>query len=563
MTESLRLASVALGFPLFAGLFGWSVLGRVTALDREERFAASWGVGFAFLAACRFLAFAFHVPTTTFALATLALAIVLTALCHKRQSEISYPWTLAAGFGLAYLHLVGVSALLPVFRGSLWYFDWWMHYDAALVFLGDRTTEVVWANGYTLASRTPLFNLTASSVMALAGHDFATYQLASALPSFAFVAPVFLLLRDRYGRRAARLALLLAPLNLWMLHNAWFTWPKMLTAYYLLLGLHLYLRSLRARLTDPAAAGQFFVGCGVCATLGYLTHQVAAVYALPLLLHAGFVGIRRRNYRPRLAECAAVGFAGLLLAPWYGWLAVSLGGGKITGSTPVTLGDERAVFRLLDVVWWMTVNTLTSWLPWNVARAVAEGWGGAGLYWAITSVYFSQFTGALTLSLTAFLLWRGWQGWRRKGGEPSPQPTAPREGVVIALFAGLGYAGAAFLHPGIMDHGIAHSAAFPTAVLLTALAWGVLSRASVTTGLLVSAGIVAEFLFLFWSHCWLLARAPEVLEGLPGNAVYKEESRLVFLNDLLGQGQFVAVAATLAIQAVLIMGIVRWWRSQE
>ena len=112
-----------------------------------------------------------------------------------------------------------------------------------------------------MASRTPLFNLASAFVMGIAGHGFDIYQLASALTNICFVLSLFLLLRDLFGRRAAWLALLLAPLNLWMLHNAWFTWPKMLATYYLVFALHFYLQSMRhCRGIDPRRAASYFVG---------------------------------------------------------------------------------------------------------------------------------------------------------------------------------------------------------------------------------------------------------------------------------------------------------------
>ena len=49
------------------------------------------------------------------------------------------------------------------------------------------------------------------------------------------------------------LLLLLGPLNLWLLHGAWVPWPKMLTAYFLVLALHFYLRWLGSQGAGPAA----------------------------------------------------------------------------------------------------------------------------------------------------------------------------------------------------------------------------------------------------------------------------------------------------------------------
>src|SRR5436309_3837887 len=58
----LAMAGAALGFPALCFLFGWSLLGRFARLDAEERFAASWGVGFAVLAVSQFVAFVVDFP---------------------------------------------------------------------------------------------------------------------------------------------------------------------------------------------------------------------------------------------------------------------------------------------------------------------------------------------------------------------------------------------------------------------------------------------------------------------------------------------------------------------
>ena len=310
--------------------------------------------------------------------------------------------------------------------------------------------------------------------------------------------------------------------------------------------------------------------------LGYLTHQVALVYLLPLLLHLAVVAVRNRNYRPHLGErWRRCGRRRWLVAAgaWYLWLASNLGLDKIVGSTPVTLGDSSAKFHLKKIF-------VSGFRRTRSIRSARTNFEGPAAYWpptfeevytVLTTFYFSLLTGALTLSLTVFLLGRfGYRLvagvgrlWRRPrsptptveaapsretaAGYPRPGTAAPsrprwgsgtvaREWSAVWLCAVCGCFGAAFLHPGIMNHGIAHSAAFPTVVLVVGLAWGVLSRRSPAVGIAVCTGFVAEFLAMFWSHVWLLNFRPEVLEELPGNESYKESANIYFLNDMLGYG---------------------------
>jgi hypothetical protein len=563
---AVEAVGIAIGFPLVAHLFGASVLGRAADLDDDERFAAGWGVSFAFLAFGQFIGFALQLPPGPFALGKVLIMLLVIAWCRPWRFCAARP--LKLGFGLVYAHLVCIQALLPNYRGGNWAYDWWMHYDEALIFAGQQSPDTVWLDSYTLASRTPLFNLTTASVMSLAGWDFAVYQLASVLPSCVFVLPLYLVLRNLFDRRSGYLAVSLAALNVWMLHNAWFTWPKMLAAYYVLLSLHFYLKSVRMRESDALIASRRCLYSVACAALGYMTHQVAVVYFLPLLLHAGILALRNRAFRPRLWEVLAAIVAGaFLIAPWYGWLMTRFGAHEITSATPATAMNPHATLRFKHVFHWTTVNTLQSLFPCQLAAAVYPGpLTFTTLYRGITTLYFSLLPGVLTLSLTLFLGYAllRWS-WRKLvpggGGDITTSgPRHRREWAAVWLFALLGYAGAALLHPNVYGHGIAHSAAFPTAVLVTGLAWGLLSRAPRRIAMVVYVGIVAEFLLIFWSHWWLLNYRPEVLEDLPGNAL-QSGAPIRFLSETLPAAQRLFLGGAMLIQAALASFLVRAWRT--
>jgi hypothetical protein len=590
MALALRIAGVAVGFPLVTWAFGSAVVGRFTRLDREERFAASFGVGIAAAALCAFIAFVLHAPQPLFNLAAVALMLGFALWCRltteKRADDGAAPlWPLAAVFVLAYLHLVCIQALLPAYRGSYWFFDWWMHYNEAQIFVGDEAVDTTWANGYTVASRTPLFNLATAFVMGTASHGFDTYQLASALTNICFVLSLYLLLRDLFGRRAAWLALLLAPLNVWMLHNAWFTWPKMLAAYYLILALHFYLRSLRLRAADPARAGSYFVCFGFAALLAYMTHQSTMFYVLPLLAHAAFMAWRDRAFIPWPHELLACAL--LVLAAggaWYGWLARTLGTDKILHSTPVSLSDDKATFSPAAIATWMGYDMGASVVPVGIgesfltsvpADADAPRWsvkvsGGdprwflgppslVELHRGVTQLYFSLLTGAVTLSLTAFLLVVTVRRLRRGPKLPASktEPAGWAAWSAVWLFLIGGTLGGAFLHPGKIPWGIAHSAVFPTALVLAALAWGLLSRASQKVALLVCCGMVLEFVLMFWSHLWLLFHDPAILEpGASTDALYDPD--VTALNKALGGCDELFIVGAVVIQAALIGLLLVW-----
>ncbi len=119
------------------------------------------------------------------------------------------------------------------------------------------------------------------------------------------------------------------------------------------------------------------------------------------------------------------------------------------------------------------------------------------------------------------------------------------------VFLVLGTLGGAFLHPGHIPWGIAHSAVFPSAVILAALGWGVLSRASPRIRVLVVAGMAVEFLLMFWGHWWYLFHNPEILEDGAGERGIRSQT-VRFLNECLGNADVFFLIGAIAVQALLV-----------
>src|ERR1700722_2335318 len=94
----LRILLVALAFPLATFVFGWAILPRSPRLDREERFAAAWGVGIGVLAASQFVAFVTAADQTLFNACVLALMLAVAVFClwdarrSPRTDAPGSPW---------------------------------------------------------------------------------------------------------------------------------------------------------------------------------------------------------------------------------------------------------------------------------------------------------------------------------------------------------------------------------------------------------------------------------------------------------------------------------------
>jgi hypothetical protein len=173
---------------------------------------------------------------------------------------------------------------------------------------------------YNFSSRGPLPGLGSTPIVLLSGghppaelpempwapfdfQGFMAYRIA--MMTFACTAFVALwdLVRRLAGRGAARFAVLLAATSPFLIHEVWFTWPKMLAAAFVLMaGICIITRR-------PLQAG-------LLAGLGYLMHPVAllSLPALGLLALFSLRGVRWNAPRIIPAVLFVVGIAGFLIA---------------------------------------------------------------------------------------------------------------------------------------------------------------------------------------------------------------------------------------------------------
>lgn len=174
---------------------------------------------------------------------------------------------------------------------------------------------------YDFSSRGPLPGLASTPIALLAGgkppatlpeqpwapfdpQGFMAYRIAMmALACTAFVS-LWDLVRRLAGEGAARLGLLLAATTPFLLHEVWFTWPKLLAASLVLLA---GICVIEAR---PLRAG-LLVG------VGYLMHPVALL-SLPVLALLALWPLRQRAWlRPRLGRLALLALGvGAFLVGW-------------------------------------------------------------------------------------------------------------------------------------------------------------------------------------------------------------------------------------------------------
>lgn len=325
-------------------IFAAVVLGGGAALAPVRNMADSleaWCTGIAWALGTTalgvFAVFAMGLPNGWFSVPLLMIGLV--AVIRRRRvaglaadpavREAFWCWTLLSLWGLALL------ACVFSFSGGVWMGDWEEHYQRPLLHLRLRAEDAEFRQLFTLPARPPLANLADAALLWLTDASFARHQVFMfLLNSLAFL-PAALFCRTLGGGRAstAWMAWMLM-LNPLFLQNATYPWTKLITAFFVLTGLHVLL-------ARPAVS-QRTVGGFALLMLGVLTHYSACVWLL-VFAAAWILGQRARWIERGFwtANLKAALAGGLLLLPWIGYTLTHYGWGATLGSnTTVRTGSE-------------------------------------------------------------------------------------------------------------------------------------------------------------------------------------------------------------------------------
>lgn len=97
-------------------------------------------------------------------------------------------------------------------------------------------------------------------------HGYWLFRLVAALLSSIFLLPAYLLARRFFDDKVARLSLLFLSVNVYIIVNIVFTWPKLLMAYFLLTAFYF------------VAEQRYYLMSGGLLGLAYLSHPLAALF---------------------------------------------------------------------------------------------------------------------------------------------------------------------------------------------------------------------------------------------------------------------------------------------
>lgn len=271
---------------------------------------------------------------------------------HSPEPNRSRVLAVIAG---AALLAVGLEATMPHFGIANLYYDWWEHFDLARFYSTVSDLGRHYQDGYTVTSRTPVFNLVTSLGLTVFGDRFSVFQVGTAAVAWLWVLPAMLLARRFLHDHVLGLVAVLSMSPLLLVATT-YSWPKGLVAFFALLALDRFF-ALRQKASAEAApeAVQF----GLAAGLTLMTHEGFVGYLLPLFALLLWDCRRSRHrWSPLLLACLTSAFVAL---PWYAWAVAQYGlrGGLIGYPVP---GYASPILWLLDHI----VTLVSSAVPITV-----------------------------------------------------------------------------------------------------------------------------------------------------------------------------------------------------
>jgi hypothetical protein len=389
-----------------------------------ERLCGAVGASLLFLYLAGFGLYALGAPTSSLwwvsglgAIATLAAVPELRRLARSRGvREVVVGYAALAAWTLV------LVATIRGYSGGGWYGDWFEHYERALFFI-DRLDPGTRILKYELTARPPLANVVTAHFLAQTSRSFVAYQVVTAVLSVLVFLPSALLVRALGGRRRA-LAILagLLALNPFFIQNATYPWTKLLSAFFVLLGIGFYLRGWSKN--DP---GRMFA-CSLALAAGCLAHYSAAPFVVGVAAHYCVRLVWATGRRVRVELPAMVVGGAAVLATWFGWSVAVLGmRSTFASNTSVRDSASRTFAENVLKIGGNILDTLVAHPLKNIIERVANAaHGGLGyVHDYFFLIYQPNLLAAIGLVggfAAAYVFWRNGRelrSLRRAGAAPA------------------------------------------------------------------------------------------------------------------------------------------------
>ncbi len=317
-------------FTLFApGFF----LVRRLPFDPAEKAACSIGASIFILYLYSFLVFGLGLPAVCHVLFSAGSLMVAWRCRRDLRTLFSSPEVqrLFLSFLVLLIWTAAALELVRNYSGGDWGGDWYEHYHRALFFAQPLPLNTIFLDGYLLPARPPIFNLVSAHFMVELGNEYPIYQVAAMLLNLTVFFPASLFFR-RLAPQAATGPLPLAivmGLNPSVMQNATYTWSKLLTVFFVLLGVWLYCRFL-----EKGETLTLYLAFAAL-SIGLLTHYSAGPYMILVGTHY----LWRHLRQPRWKEMAGLLTLNvLILSTWFGWSIAHYG-------TQVNLDSNASVAK--------------------------------------------------------------------------------------------------------------------------------------------------------------------------------------------------------------------------
>lgn len=416
-----------------------------------------------------------------------------------------------------WLALVSVQLCIPIYSGSDWYGDWWLHYDVAQFYLGEKAGDTIYFGIYTVTSRTPLFNLFVSYYLGILGNGFSVYQLVSILPGIYLLTTIPLFLRSR----KVILAMILMALNPYMNHMTIFPWPKILTSIYIIAGIYFYLK-IRKEVQSPWVT---YTGlyCGMSLGLAILGHPSALIYGVAIAIDC--LWLNRGDVRTIIRQLTLpLSSAFSVLLPWVLWGINRYGITVFFHNSAITTGKASIAVRVVDTL----KNALYTLEPHRLLNQlfnIDPERTRIGTWDSWLLLYYDVLPGTLTLTMSGLLIVTAIKRYLNKRPLQSILPQSFFIMIVV-----VGFWGGCILQPGPNPGGIVGESMTPIffflilGVIEYLYALPIYLKRSL---LIISFG---EFLLSFGLHMSFMAM--DSLIVWDSNLNLKFDNNLFFARDL-------------------------------
>jgi tetratricopeptide (TPR) repeat protein len=277
-----------------------------------------------------------HLPVKThFAVSAISLLLLLLSLpelSHLLANK--YLRRTLYGFLILLLWNFLFLCLIRHYSGGNWTGDWYEHFQRSDFFVEYLPKDTLFSETYPLPARPPVMNILCAHVLSQVGSTFDRFEIASAYLNLLIYFPCVLLTSSlaRRGRKQLPLLIVLFAFSPLLIENVTYSWTKLFSGFYILLGTWLYLRAYQKNDTRRLIAA--FVS--LCA--GFLVHYSAGPYLLFFSLHYAFIWLRRKQ---KLKEPLLIAsFCIPLLATWFAW-SLYYYGRHTTLSSNTTIADSQ------------------------------------------------------------------------------------------------------------------------------------------------------------------------------------------------------------------------------